>query len=278
MATVMGGVGYGLYWTAKRYVYPIIAPPTPPQLEQDKAKIDESFDKAFALLDQLATDTAELKDSEKARTERLDAALAEVESVLGKMKAANEERELEAKRMSREMSEIKDQIPRAIEKERSGIDGRLQDLGGEMKSLKTLVANRMQQPQQRMTPSFSSQSSSVSQVNGTSVPSSAAPATTPTPTGGNAAGVESVNGMGASPNSVDGEAEKPASVLPERSGSASQYGRTLGGKAAIPSWQLAAKKRSEDAKKAAESTTASGTSTPTGQDISSSGTVEEASA
>ena len=276
MATVMGGVGYGLYWTAKRYVYPIIAPPTPPQLEQDKAKIDESFDKAFALLDQLATDTAELKDSEKARTERLDAALAEVESVLGKMKAANEERELEAKRMSREMSEIKDQIPRAIEKERSGIDGRLQDLGGEMKSLKTLVANRMQQPQQRMTPSFSSQPSSVSQVNGTSVPSSAAPATTPTPTGGNAAGVDSVNGMGAAPNGVESEPEKPASVLPERPGSASSYGRTLGGKAAIPSWQLAAKKRSEDAKKAAESTTASGTSMPTGQDISSSGTVEEA--
>ena len=65
MATVMGGLGYGLYWTAKRYITPLIAPPTPPQIEQDKAGIDASFDKAFALLDQLATDTQELKDAEK---------------------------------------------------------------------------------------------------------------------------------------------------------------------------------------------------------------------
>ncbi|KAK0258177.1 hypothetical protein B0A54_00241 [Friedmanniomyces endolithicus] len=79
MATLLGGVGYGLYWTAQRYITPLIAPPTPPQLEQDKSHIDASFDKAFALLDQLATDTQELKDSEKARTERLDQALSEVE-------------------------------------------------------------------------------------------------------------------------------------------------------------------------------------------------------
>ena len=36
------------------------------------------------------------KDAEKARTERLDKALSEVESVLGKMKEANEARETES--------------------------------------------------------------------------------------------------------------------------------------------------------------------------------------
>ena len=143
MATVVSGVGYAAYWTAKRYIYPIIAPPTPPQLEQDKASIDASFDKAFALLDQLASDTQELKDSEAERKKRMDHALAEVESVIGKMKEANETRELEAKRMARELEDVKEQIPLAIQKEKETMDGRLRDLAGEMKSLKTLVGNRM---------------------------------------------------------------------------------------------------------------------------------------
>ena len=66
----------------QRYVYPMIAPPTAPQLEQDKQAIDESFEKAFSLLDQLAKDTEALKSSEQARTERLDTALTEVETVI----------------------------------------------------------------------------------------------------------------------------------------------------------------------------------------------------
>ncbi|RQM06131.1 hypothetical protein DH86_00003375, partial [Scytalidium sp. 3C] len=88
MATVTGGIGYGLYFLAKRYVYPVIAPPTPPQLEQDKKSIDDSFEKAFTLLDQLSKDTETLKSAEQARTERLDSALSDVENVIADLKAA----------------------------------------------------------------------------------------------------------------------------------------------------------------------------------------------
>jgi peroxin-14 len=246
MATVMGGLGYGLYWTAKRYITPLIAPPTPPQIEQDKASIDASFDKAFALLDQLASDTQELKDAEKTRTERLDKALSEVESVIGKMREANEQRETESRRMAREMTEIRDQIPKAIEKEREGTDARLKDLGAEMKSLKTLVANRMAGGAPRATPSAVS--------NQAPTP---APATPATP-------IAESNGVN---NTTIQEPEKPAAV-PERSNSSSPFGRTLGGKPpAIPAWQLAAKKRTEDAKKEA----ATGA-----QDVAQSGTATEA--
>ena len=245
MATVVGGAGYAMYWTAKRYVYPLIAPPTPPQLEQDKASIDASFDKAFALLDQLATDTQELKDAEAERKERLDRALAEVEGVISKMKEANENRELEAKRMAREIEEIKDQIPQAIQKEKETTDGRLKDLSIEMKSLKTLVANRMgQQPQ-------SKPSSFPPAVNGTgSTTSGAAPETN-----------------GANGQAEEGDKAQAASVLPERSSAASPYGRMLGGKAQIPSWQLAAKKRNEEAKKEPSNTSTA--------DLSESGTLVE---
>lgn len=93
MATVVGGVGYGLYSMTKRYVYPLVAPPTPDRLEQDKKAIDEQFERAFALVDQLAKDTDELKAAEKERTERLDQALTNLESVITELKTASKRRE-----------------------------------------------------------------------------------------------------------------------------------------------------------------------------------------
>lgn len=250
MATVVGGVSYAMYWTAKRYVYPLIAPPTPPQLEQDKASIDASFDKAFALLDQLATDTQELKDSESERKLRLDHALAEVESVVAKMKEANDSREMEAKRMARELEEIKAQIPEAIQKEKDGMDGRLKDLAGEMKSLKTLVANR---------------------VGGgvVSTPRTTGPYSTQITSGIGGTGAASPPVQAPETNGAVEEVEKPTSVLPERSSASLPYsGRTLGGKAQIPSWQLAAKKKAEEAKIDSSNAAA----------ISESGTVADAEA
>lgn len=278
----MGGVGYGLYWTAKRYIYPLIAPPTPPQLEQDKASVDASFDKAFALLEQLATDTQELKDAEAARKERLDNALGEVESVISRMKQANEEREMEAKRIAREINEIRDQIPKAIEKEKELTDTRLKDLNVEMKSLKTLVANRMQNPA-RATPSFTSQTQSPissipgvsGPVNGVSAPQSAAPA------------VQETNGVHAKPStngvetngtdntstsaSTERSNSMPFSSAQNRDGAGTPYSRLLGNKAAIPSWQLAAKKKNDEAK---ADNASSGTATPV-QNVGESGTVTE---
>lgn len=283
----MGGVGYGLYWTAKRYVYPLIAPPTPPQLEQDKAGVDASFDKAFALLEQLATDTQELKDAEAARKERLDNALGEVESVIGRMKQANDEREMEAKRIAREINEIRDQIPKAIEKEKELTDTRLKDLNVEMKSLKTLVANRMQgggAAPGRATPTFTTpsqqQSAAIAGVssvsgpsNGTSTPQPATPAAQDTngvlaPPSTNGA---ETNGTESTSTSTERSNSMPFSSAPNRDGAGTPYSRLLGNKAAIPSWQLAAKKKSDEAKADGAS---GGASTPV-QNVNESGTGKE---
>lgn len=278
----MGGVGYGLYWTAKRYIFPLIAPPTPPQLEQDKASVDASFDKAFALLEQLAADTQQLKDAEAARKERLDNALGEVESVISRMKQANEEREMEAKRIAREINEIRDQIPKAIEKEKELTDTRLKDLNVEMKSLKTLVANRMQNPA-RATPSFTSQAQSpissipgvTGPVNGASTPQSAAPAVHETNGVHAKPSTNGVDTNGADNTSTSTSTERsnsmPFSSAQNRDSAGTPYSRLLGNKAAIPGWQLAAKKKNDEAK---ADSVSSGTATPV-QNISESGTVTE---
>lgn len=143
MATVVGGASFGLYTLANRYIKPLIAPPTPPQLEQDKADIDEQFSRAFALLDTLSDDTAALKKTEEARTQRLDTALAEIESVISELKAANRRKEDESRRISDEIRGLKDGVPKAMESVREGSEKQLKELGKELSSLKLLMGNRL---------------------------------------------------------------------------------------------------------------------------------------
>ncbi|KAJ4424877.1 peroxisomal membrane protein pex14 [Gnomoniopsis sp. IMI 355080] len=146
MATVVGGVSYGLYALGKRYVYPLIAPPTPERLEADKKSIDSQFEKAFALVEQLSKDTETLKAAEQQRTEKLDAALAELETVISDLKTSNRRREDEAQRVRDDVSNLKTSIPKALDAQKSLADTRLQEVNAELKSLKTIISQRMQQP------------------------------------------------------------------------------------------------------------------------------------
>ena len=257
MATVMGGVSYGLYFTAKRYILPMISPPTPPQLAQDKASIDESFTRAFTLLDQLNTDTAALKASEEARTNRLDNALSEMESVLGSLKEASKRQGDDNRRIEDDVRSLRELIPKALDAHKETTDNRLKELGTELKSLKTLVGNRMSAGPIRSTSSsanaYSMPQESTPNMNGTSSPTVAqqlVPAV-----GGPVGGVSNAtDGQG----SVSTASATPAASTPERI-QTSSYGRLTNGKPGIPLWQMAAAKKNQEAEK--KDTSESGTAT-----------------
>ncbi|CZT43020.1 related to PEROXISOMAL MEMBRANE PROTEIN PER10 [Rhynchosporium secalis] len=240
MGTVMGGVGYGLYFVAKRYVYPMIAPPTAPQLEQDKQAIDESFEKAFSLLDQLAKDTETLKSSEQARTERIDAALKEVETVISELKTASKRREEDTRRIGDEVRGLKDLIPRAMEGQKETTDDRLKELNTELKSLKTLMGQRM-----NPTPSTPNTGNSYGRASGmasSNTPSNA-PAQPTSSTNGSSTG-EVVSPKPASVSNGTGS-EIVASMQSSAQGRSSPFNTGApAGKAAIPAWQMAAANKS----------------------------------
>lgn len=216
----------------QRYVYPIIAPPTPPVLEQDKAAIDTSFDKAFSLLDQLAKDTDALKSSEQARTERLDVALTEVESVISELKTASRRREDESRRISDEVRGLKDLIPKAMEGQKELTDTRLKELNSELKSLKTLMGQRMNPPATTSSTTFARSpgvgASSPTTVQSTPLanPASSSDTATPKPASvSSATGIESVA-------SLQGRSSSPFNT------------GAPPGRAAIPVWQMAAANKS----------------------------------
>lgn len=247
MATVMGGVSYGLYFLTKRYVSPLIAPPTPERLEQDKKSIDDKFDKAFALIDQLATDTTELKNAEQARTERLDKALADLETVLNDLKSANRRREDDAQRVRDDVQGLKDAIPRAMNAQKDLTDGRLRDLNSELKSLKTLLSQRMPTSTSTPTPALTpGLGNYLRQTNGnvSPAPTPAAAATTPAQ--------PIVTDENKEPTSTTAT---PAEEVPAPPKPYTDYVSSLGkgspfssgipaAKASIPAWQMASATKS----------------------------------
>ncbi|KAL7807227.1 peroxisomal membrane anchor protein conserved region domain-containing protein [Trichoderma gracile] len=232
MATVVGGVSYGLFSLGKRYVYPLVAPPTPERLEQDKKSIEEQFDKAFALVEQLSKDTEALKDAEKQRTERLDVTLADLETIMAELKTANKRREDDAQRIRDEVQGLKDAIPRAMNNQKEITDNRLAEINTELTSLKTLVSQRMNAASNPTASSgYFRGANGINGINGTNGANSGTSGTA-SPT---AAAAQS-----------PGESAPETSTTPKpdaaKGPARSNFGRTSGigsGKASIPAWQMA---------------------------------------
>ena len=249
MATVVGGVSYGLYVLADRYVKPLIVPPTPPRLEQDKAAIDEQFNRAFALIDTLSSDTAALKEAEEARTQKLDTVLAEVEAVVAELKTANIRREEDARRAAEDITRLKDSLPTAIDGVKQASERQLKELSTELGSLKTLMGNRMSGP--TSSAAYLSSASSLRDKTA-SAASSQQPSVTPEPAPGSTGNVTGSSPATTVP-SYGHSASSAARPVPTTSrssqfGGASSYGAAgaTSAKPAIPAWQMAAQSKAKE--------------------------------
>ncbi|KPI41114.1 Peroxisomal membrane protein PER10 [Cyphellophora attinorum] len=247
MATVVGGASYGLWMLAERYVKPLIAPPTPPQLEQDKAAIDEQFNKTFALLDTLSTDTETLKKAEEERTQRLDSAIADIESIISELKTANTKREDDARRMESEIKNMKDSLPRSIDNVRDASDRQLKELSGELASLKQLMSNRIGgQGPGGMAGIPKTQPANISSITSSSGAGAGTPTAETAP--GSSTNVTGVNAPGKAPSfampTAPSSSTNPTpqqTQQPQRPASSTSFSSS--GKAAIPAWQMAAQNK-----------------------------------
>ncbi|KAI0839815.1 peroxisomal membrane anchor protein conserved region-domain-containing protein [Hypoxylon sp. FL0890] len=254
MATVMGGVGYGLYFISKRYLYPLVSPPTPEKLEQDKASVDEQFEKAFATLEQLTKDTDELKASERERTEKLDKVLEELETFMRDTKSASRRHDDETDRLREEMKALKGVIPKSMNANKEFTDNRLKEITNEVKSLKSLISQRMSHPAPSSinihppappVPSINT-NGFLRPTGGNSIP--------PTASGASSPGIDFVaKEIGDAKQAVRDENSSPVNG----SNSRQDYLSALGGrnspftssmsapKASIPAWQMAASGKAE---------------------------------
>lgn len=208
----------------QRYVFPLISPPTPPQLEADKASIDESFNRAFALIDQLATDTASIKDSETERTEKLDTTLKDVGTVIEDLKAANTRREAESRIIADQVTGLKDMVPKALEGWKASGDAKLEELGQEVQSLKKLLENRVGRP------------------SGAPIPTGKGYSNSNEKSKDNVSASNSANDGTTTPNaeSASGSSAPAPGVTPPKRESTPMRGFERSDRRAIPAWQMAA--------------------------------------
>ena len=215
----------------QRYVYPLVAPPTPERLAEDKKSIEDQFERTFGLVEQLAKDTEALKAAEAERNEKLDTALAELESVVQELKTANRRREDEGQRLRDDIKNLKSTVPQAMDNQKEVTDRRLREVNAELKSLKTLITQRM------------------------------APAATPTNVGNylRPASGNSTPAPGSGPATVTmGSENSPEEVVASAPPAArGLFGSGMpGAKASIPAWQMAV--ASKNAAPGSTSSTADG--------------------
>lgn len=216
----------------------MVAPPTPEKLEQDKKTIEEQFDRAFSLVEQLAKDTEALKAAEQQRTERLDTTISELETIMSDLKTANRRREDDAQRIRDEVQALKDAIPQALNNQKDQTDNRLREINTELTSLKTLVSQRMTSAPPSTNPLRPGSAYGASFGASSTVASNTA--------GGEAA----AKPVSSTPTTPAAEAPKPQTP---------SFGRTLNGntsgKASIPAWQMAlANQKEEEAVPTTEAT------------------------
>lgn len=231
-----------------------MAPPTPEKLEQDKATVDEQFEKVFSTLDQLSTDTDALKASEQERTEKLDKIIAELETFMRDSKSASRRQEDETDRLRDEMKSLKDTIPKNIQANKDFSDNRLREIATEMKSLKSLISQRMTSSSSSPAPPPPSTTvTPLKPTNGNASP--AAPVVTP--------GISTTEAPGKE-NEVNGKApaqENKQDYISSLGGRSSPFSSGLpAGKAAIPAWQLAMASKSSGSDSASGSQQEAGSS------------------
>lgn len=114
---------------------------------QDKAAIDASFDKAFALIEQLATDTAALKAADAERSEKLDSTVRDVDQAMADLKVAGARRDAQDRLVADQVHNLRSMIPQAMQGWKTQHDARIESLATEMQSLKRLLENRLGQPE-----------------------------------------------------------------------------------------------------------------------------------
>jgi len=169
-----------------------------------------------------------------------------VEGVISELKTASKRREEESRRISDEVRGLKDLIPKAMEGQKETTDSRLRELNTELKSLKTLMG-------QRINPVATTGTTSFGRASGIGSSSLAGSTTTN--------GTSSADTTTPKPASVsNGTSTEAVASLQSRSSTPFGTGAPAG-RAAIPAWQMAAANKSSNSvnatgaeKEAAEAT------------------------
>lgn len=142
MATATAGVTYGLYQVVSRYLIPSIIPPGQSRVDEDKEKIDEEFVKIDKVLEQMALEQKEIKDSNEAKLKEIDVVISNVNDFLTKYNKDKLKFDDDLRLMKLEVDNLQNAVEKNMKLTKDNISDELTDISEELTSLRNLIKAR----------------------------------------------------------------------------------------------------------------------------------------
>ncbi|KAF8807467.1 hypothetical protein BYT27DRAFT_7256068 [Phlegmacium glaucopus] len=141
-AVISGTITYGAVTLFKKYLLPHLQPPTSTAYEEDRDALEAQFDAAEALLKDIQSETAAVRAAVEEQKEKIDITTEEVKSVVTEMREGEIKTRDEMREIRDEVTNIREMLPKMIEKNKESQNQSLNELQQELKSLKALLLNR----------------------------------------------------------------------------------------------------------------------------------------
>ncbi|KAI0287030.1 peroxisomal membrane anchor protein conserved region-domain-containing protein [Russula aff. rugulosa BPL654] len=141
-AVVSGSLAYGAFALARKYLFPHLQPPSSTAYQEDRDALTAQFDAAEALLKEIRSETSAVKVAVENQQEKVDKATADVDAAVQQMKEGELRARNEIREIREEVNNIREMIPKMIEKNKDAQTQSLGELQQDLKSLKTLLLNR----------------------------------------------------------------------------------------------------------------------------------------
>lgn len=186
-----------------------------------------------------------LKESEAARTVKLDKVIEELETFVRESKSASRRQEDETERLRDDIKNINDSIPKSMAVQKRFTDNRLKEISNEVTSLKSLISQRMNPAPTPAGPAATYNGSASAQLRPSSAnAASVSPAATTPSSETKENGIlngEGSNALGEAQTSASTPTPSKQDYISSLGGRSSPFGSGApAAKASIPSWQMAA--------------------------------------
>ncbi|KDR85058.1 hypothetical protein GALMADRAFT_233664 [Galerina marginata CBS 339.88] len=141
-AVVSGAVTYGAVTLFKKYLLPHLQPPTSTAYEEDRDALNAQFDAAEALLKEIQSETAAVRAAVEEQKEKIDKTTEDVKAVVVELRDGEAKTRDEMREIREEVNNIREMLPKMMEKNKESQTQSLAELQQELKSLKALLLNR----------------------------------------------------------------------------------------------------------------------------------------
>ncbi|CAA7266501.1 unnamed protein product [Cyclocybe aegerita] len=141
-AVVSGAITYGAVSLFQKYLLPHLQPPTSTAYEEDRDALNAQFDAAEALLKEIQSETVAVRAAVEEQKERIDQTTNDVQTVVADLREGESRTRDEMREIREEITNIREMLPKMIEKNKESQNQSLAELQQELKSLKTLTITR----------------------------------------------------------------------------------------------------------------------------------------